>query len=301
MPAKLDSWQLLFFIAAALFIGLKAWRGWRLGVVRQATGIVALIAAYAVAIYGGRLLVPVLRPFGIPDGLLGIVGGALLGVLVFFAVTITSAVLFKKTSQQSVGMVRLGYGLSGAALGACGGLFVVWIAILAVRVLGTVAETEIEAAHHPVSIVRGRPTPKPIPAPPNGMVRGLAHMKQALEQGAAGAMVEQVDPIPGTLYKLLSKVGQMISNEQSIDRFLAYPGVRTLTAHPKIAALNNDPDIARDLIARNYFALVRNERIIRAANDPEIAEEMKKLEFEKALDYALKKPQKHDPAPQAPQ
>ena len=300
MPAQSDSWQFFFFIAAMLIVALKAWRGWRLGIVRQAIGLAALVAAYGVAIFGGRLLVPVLRPLGIPDGLLGVAGGVLLGLLVFVGVSVGGSVLFKKTAQQSVGLVRLGYGISGAALGGCIGLFLVWIAVLAVRVLGTVAETEIEAAHHPVNSVRGRPTPKPIPAPPNGMVRGLAHMKRSLEQGMAGAMVEQVDPIPGTLYKLLSKVGQMISSEQSIDRFLSYPGVKTMTDHPKIAALNNDPDIARDLIARNYFALIRNEQIILAANDPEIAAEMKKLEFEKALDYALRKSEKHAPAPPAP-
>ena len=82
----------------------------------------------------------------------------------------------------------------------------------------------------------------------------------------------------------------MISNEQSIDRFLAYPGVKTLTQHPKIAALQSDPEIAKHLVAQDYFALVRNEHIIRAANDREIGELMAKFEFEKALDYALAKP-----------
>jgi len=121
-------------------------------------------------------------------------------------------------------------------------------------------------------------------------VRGLAQMKHSLEQGAAGAVVEQVDPIPGTLYTLLTRLGRMISSEQSIDRFLAYPGVKTLTEHPKIAALQTDPQIARDLLAQNYFGLVRNERIMRAARDTEIAALMAKFEFEKALDFALQKP-----------
>jgi hypothetical protein len=115
-------------------------------------------------------------------------------------------------------------------------------------------------------------------------------IKHSLEQGTAGAMVEQVDPIPGTLYSLLTRLGRMLSSEQSIDRFLAFPGVKTLTQHPKIAALQSDPDIARDLVSQNYFALIRNERIIRAANDAEIAQLMTQFEFEKALDYALQKP-----------
>jgi hypothetical protein len=66
--------------------------------------------------------------------------------------------------------------------------------------------------------------------------------------------------------------------------------------------LQKDPDIARDLVAGNYLALVRNDRIIRAANDQEIAELMSKFEFEKALDYALRKPEKQPPtsAPASP-
>ncbi len=293
-----DSWQICFFFAAALLIAYKAWRGWRAGVMREVISLVALACAYLVAVFGGRLLVPLLRPLGIPNGLLGIVGGVVLGVLVFVGFSIVGAILFKKTSQQSVGAIRFGYGAAGAAIGAMMGLFIVWIAILGIRLLGTVAETQIEAAKHPVQMVRGKPTPKPIPQPPGAWVRSLAKIKSSLERGTAGAMVEQVDPIPGTLYSLLTRVGQMISNEQSIDRFLAYPGVKMLTEHPKIAALQSDPDIARDLIAQNYFALARNQRIIGAANDREIVQLMAKFEFEKALDYALRKPDKqHPPAP----
>ena len=290
MSKGTDSWQICFFAVAAALVCLKAWHGWRLGVVRQSVGVIGLACAYGMAVYGGRLLVPVLKPLGIPDGLLGIVGGALLGLLVYLGFAMTGAILFKKTSHQSLGIIRVGYGAAGAVLGALMGVFAVWIGVVGIKLLGTVARSQIEGARHPVSMVRGKLTPAPIPQQPGAIVRSLAHIKESIEQGRAGALVDHVDPIPGTLYSLLSRVGQMISNEQSIDRFLAYPGVKKLTEHPKIAALQNDPDIARDLIAQNYFALVRNERIIRAANDHEIAELMAKFEFEKALDYALTKP-----------
>ena len=83
----------------------------------------------------------------------------------------------------------------------------------------------------------------------------------------------------------------MVSDEKSVDRFLSYPGAKTLLAHPKIAALQNDPDITRDIVSRNYFALIRNPHIIAASNDAEIAELMRKFEFEKALDYAIRRPE----------
>jgi hypothetical protein len=112
-------------------------------------------------------------------------------------------------------------------------------------------------------------------------------MKQSLEQGPAGMVVQQVDPIPGTLYGILHKLVMMVSDDKSVDRFLSFPGVRPLLDHPKVAALQNDPEITRDLISRNYLALISNPHIISAANDPEIAELMRKFQFEKALDYAI--------------
>ena len=284
-----DSWQICFFGIAALFVALRAWHGWRLGVVRQSISLVALVCAYLCAIFGGRVLAPILFLLGVPSGLSGIAGGASLGLIVYFTVSIVGAILFKKTSQQGVGVVRFGYGIAGATIGGLMGLFVVWIAILGIRLLGTVAKTQIEASQRPSTAARGTRPPKPAPKP-GPIVHALARLKDSLEHGATGAVVEHVDPIPGTLYSLLTKVGQMISNEQSIDRFLAYPGVKTLTEHPKIAALHSDPEIAKNLIAQDYFALVRNEHIIRAANDREIGELMTKFEFEKALDFALAKP-----------
>ena len=121
---------------------------------------------------------------------------------------------------------------------------------------------------------------------------GLAHMKKSLEQGAAGSVVQQVDPIPGTLYGILHKLGMMVSDERSLQRFLSYPGAKPLLANPKIAALQNDPEIVKYLENKDYFGLLRNSHVLEAANDSEIAELMRKFEFEKALDYAIRKPEK---------
>ena len=297
----IDSYQAAFFLGAVLFIAFTAWHGWRLGILRQLINILALAAAYIIIGYcGGSHLGPFLhhfidlhpnRPW--PDG--GAVG---LGFVVYCCITLIGVIAFTKTSQQRAGLFRLGYGISGSICGAFYGLFLVWITVLAIRLLGSVAESQIAVASLP-PITHGRTSasPTPPPIPPSGLVRTLAHMKQSLEQGPAGAVVQQVDPIPGTLYGILHKLGMMVSDDKSVDRFLSYPGVKPLLAHPKIAALQNDPDITRDLVDHNYFALIRNPRIITAANDAEIAELMRKFEFEKALDYALQPAASRRPRP----
>ncbi|MDQ3623762.1 MAG: hypothetical protein M3463_14945 [Verrucomicrobiota bacterium] len=312
--------QICFYAAAGIFVLFEAWRGWRLGAVRGLVRLAALAAAYGAAIAGGRLLVPLLRPLGMPDALLGVLGGALLGIAVYLVIGLTGGILFKRTGQQSVGLIRFGYGLGGAVIGGLFGLFLVWVAVLAVRVLGTLAESGIvanEAAatvrvapppaeretprtgELPVvrvpEVARAVPVPKPVPEPPNALVRRLVAMKQILEQGASGAVVEQVDPIPEAVYASVSKIGQIVSSPQSVERFLAYPGVRELTVHPKIVGLRDDPEIARDIGARSYLKLVRNERIVAAANDVELGEKLRRLEFEKALDYAVRKPNREEP------
>ncbi len=288
-----ESLQLIFFGGAALIVLLKALHGWRVGIVRQLLGVGALLAAYLVGYFGGGVLGPVLKRFiDLPENVLAVAGAVVVGFVMYCAITFVGSIVFKKTSEQGVMIVRLGYGLSGAAVGALYGLFLVWIAILAVRLLGSVAETQIAVAKNQhLTLGKATPSPTPVPTPPSAVVRGLAQMKHSLESGAAGAVVQQVDPIPGTLYGILRKLGVMVSDEKSVNRFLSYPGVQPLLAHPKVAALQSDHEITIDIIERRYLKLIGNPRIIAAANDAEIGELMRKFEFEKALDYAIRPPE----------
>ena len=51
-------WQTIFFCCAVLLILLEVIRGWRLGVMRQLIRVVAVICGYAVAYFGGEMIVP---------------------------------------------------------------------------------------------------------------------------------------------------------------------------------------------------------------------------------------------------
>ena len=288
-----DSYQIGFLVGAGLFVAFTAWHGWRLGILRQIISILALAASYIIGYFGGGTLGRLLAHFiDLPERALAVMGAVALGFIIYCCITLLGVVAFKKTAEQKAGLVRLGYGISGAACGGFYGLFLVWIMVLAIRLLGSVAETQLAASYYPSrSTNKHSSTPTPAPTPPNAVIRTLAHMKESLEQGPTGMVVQQVDPIPGTLYGILRKLGVMVSDEKSIDRFLSYPGVKPLLANPKIAALQNDPDITRDVVGRNYLGLIRNPHIIAAANDAEIGELMRKFEFEKALDYAIRRPE----------
>ncbi len=298
MPSGPESWQTLLFGAAALVVLYKAWRGWRLGVVRQVLGIVALAAGYGAAVFFGYLAVPILRPIGLPDRVLSVLGGALMGVVVYAGIVVAGGVLFKRTSQQSVGLVRLAYGISGAFFGALLGLLLVSVGFLGIRVLGTIAQSgskpvtasQSQASHHGAKS-------NPRAAAPNSMVQGLAEMKGALDHGPVGPLIDHVDPLPPQLYSTVAKLGQVLASEDGLTRLASYPGLRDAAMTPKFKALQRDPDIARAVLRGEFFELLRNPRVVEAANDPEIVAQIMKVDFEKALDYALGKPENRLPSP----
>lgn len=282
----IDWWQLLFLIAATSLVLFQVVRGWQRGLVRQIFSLFALGLAYLSVWWRHAMFTPFFKLFGLPEIVANILSGILLGVSVYGIVSLTGSVVLKRTSHQSLLALRLVYGSGGAFIGLLFGLFMTWIALIGVRLLGTVAETEIFAATRRASIVASDETKVSEPEV-SSLVRSLASLKKSMDQGQAGEFAKAVDPLPDKVYMTLTQVAMLISDPESVDRFLAYPGAKTITSHPKMVALTEDEKITEDLNARNYFALLRNPHIVEAANDPELASLVARFELDKALKHAL--------------
>ena len=283
-------WQTIFASFALLLILFQVVRGWRLGVVRQMVRLFALAAAYGVALLGGRMLLPFLRPFlRAPDFFISIFAGAVLALAVYAAINLVGAVLFKRTGQQSAGIVRLFYGICGAVLGIFFGLFSVWLVVVAIRSAGAIANAELHpptiAQHQRESLIARAP-PSPTPPP---MITSLAKLKNSIELGSLGQTVKAVDVVPAQTYQTLGKVGSLVSSPDSAARFLSYPGAKELTENPKIIALRNDPELIALIEQQRFLDLLQNPKLIEAMNDPTLAAQVRNFEFQKALDYALKR------------
>jgi hypothetical protein len=268
----LDPWTIFFYIGSVLVVVFMAWRGWRLGIVRQTLNIVATAAAYLTGFVGGKYLIPVLRWLHFPDRILMVIGGAILAIAVFVAISLLSALLFKRTSQQSVGIIRFGYGASGALLGGVFGVFLVLVLAVAIRLLGSIAESELANASARL--------------PASRLSSSLAHIKQSIESGATGAVMEKVDPVPDKLYSTLGKVGLIASSAEGLERFTENPGIRPLQNHPKIIALRDDPEIAKAVREQDFMGLLRHPKLVAAANDPEILRMLSGVNIERALNDA---------------
>ncbi|CAN5391453.1 hypothetical protein BH20VER3_BH20VER3_20690 [soil metagenome] len=293
MTAGSPLWQIIFVSCALLLIAFEIVRGWRLGLVRQLVRLLALGAAYAVAFFGGRWLLPILRPFlRMPDLFITILAGAILALIVFALINTLGAILFKRTGQQTAGLIRLLYGISGGLLGIFFGLFSVWLVVVAIRSVGALASAEMRAP--PAAAEPVAPSPQAVPerSLPNeapAMLPALAKLKNSIELGPLGATVKAVDVVPAQTYQTLGKVGTVVSNPESAVRFLSYPGARELTENPKIIALRDDAEIIALIEQQRYLELLQNPKLIEAMNDPALATQVRSFEFQKALDYALQK------------
>ena len=290
-------WQAVFVSFAIVLILFEVVRGWRAGLMRQLVRVAALAAAYAAAFFGGRLVVPIARPFlKMPDIVLSIFGGAVLALVIYALLTSIGTIVFKRTGQQNSTLIRLLYAFAGAVIGLFFGAFVLWMTVVGVRAIGAVADAHIRsrassiAAGHTSSLqpldVRRRSLSES-DEESTTLTALLARLKNSLELGTVGEAVKRTDPISSKTYETLGKAGSVFSDPERARKFLTFPGARELSKHPKIIALRNDPEISEMIARRRFLDLIHDQRLIDAVNDPALAKQIKEFDLQRALDYAV--------------
>lgn len=287
-------WQIVFVSFALILILFEVLRGWKRGLPRQVARLGALVAAYFAAFFGGKFLAPLLGMFvQMPDALLSICAGAIFALVIYAVISGTGSALFRRTDQHDSLVIRLLYGSTGAVLGAFFGLFLVWMAIVAIRSIGSVANAEVREQANDSSVLHAVDVRRRLLAGPSEddapLTCSLARLKNSLEMGVIGDTVKKLDVVPQKNYELIEKVGQVAANPQNAERFLEYPGARELSEHPKIVALRNDQEIVQMLAQGQLLELIQDHRIIDAANDPELQARLKKFDLNAALNYATQR------------
>ena len=289
-------WQTVFISFAVILILLEIIRGWRLGILRQLVRVAAVILAYATAFFCGNLIVPLVRPLvNMPDIVLSALAGAILALLVYATVAGLGSILFKRTAQQSSGSVRLLYGVTGAFVGLLFGAFFMWLLLIGIRSLGSIAEAQVQARPGRVSDSSIRPPSSSGGAPsaprldPDSLALLLARLKNSVELGSTGEFIKKTDAMPAGVYQTLTDTGIVLANPETAQRFLTYPGAQELGEHPRIVALRSDPEITEIIHDGRMWELLSHPKIIAAANDPDLAARVKKFDLKTALEHARKK------------
>jgi hypothetical protein len=291
MTSGSSLWQTIFVVFAAILLLLEIVRGWRLGLPRQLMRGAAAIAGYAAAYFGGGLLLPLLRPIlKWPDFIVSMIGGALLALIVYGVIASLGSILFKRTAQHPSGTIRLVNGFTGAMTGIVFGLFFIWLLLVGIRSVGSVADAQVQA--RPRTQVPARQDERPVSLEnfdSDTVTSFLARLKNSVEMGTLGDLFKKTDVTSPGIYQTLKDAGTVSANPESARRFLSFPGAVELSEHPKIVALRNDPEIA-DLIRHGRFLeLMQHPRVLEAANDPTLVEKVKQFDIRKALEFATKK------------
>jgi hypothetical protein len=263
-------WQNAILYAAALFLLWEVFAGWRRGLIRSglhfgafvASGLLGLLVGQGVAMVVGLV-------FPGAAFLVGLTAGAIVALLLLGACLFLSALLFKRTSQQPSGPARWIFGLGGSLFGLLTGLLLLWGGISLVRTSGALAAPAAKEKDAPVS------------------TRVLATVKNSLEQGPLGGVVESIDILPTETYTRIIRVGELAKNPDGMMRFLDDPGVQEILAHPRMRAVLGDPKVVQAAETKNYIVLLQSPTILAAATDPSLQKLVLELDLQKALDHAL--------------
>lgn len=106
--------------------------------------------------------------------------------------------------------------------------------------------------------------PKGAPA----LAQGLATLKESLEMGSIGSLVKSVDILPNEAYDHIVRLSKLTADPNAMVRFLDYPGVMKIVAHPRIQAILQDPELVAASEKQDYAALLRNTTLMQAVSDP---------------------------------
>ncbi len=238
--------------------------GWRQGVVRQLVSLAALAAGW----FGGCAVAPKAGRFlgftGLPDLVLQPLGGVVAGVVIFVAVRFMGRVLFRRTSEQGLGVIWFIYGAGGAVLGLLFGLALVWAALIGMRVVGAFAKGTLEGDE----------------AKPNRAALLAVALRERVNEGRAGEWISLVDPVNAETYASAEQWGRVAKQPMALVRALSSPEVPELAGLPQLTALKDDPQVAAALQEGNYMALLRHPKVVEAMNHPEVAKALKALNLE---------------------
>lgn len=267
-------WQVVLIAAALVFLLWEVWRGWRAGIVRSGVSLAAMVLSGLVG-YAAAHIAAI--PFGGFEGfsgaMVGLFVGGGVGLAVFIFIWVLGALLFKRTEHQPGSLVRLLWGGGGALLGLLTGLIVVWSCISVVRSLGVLAEAQVE-------------TREAASQAPSALANGLVTLRDSLEMGPAGRVVQAVDPVEPEVYSLLLQLGKLSGDQATMMRFIQYPGIQSVMESPRMVELVNNPDIIRAAEDRNIFAIMSHPALRAALEDPAFMGEIKKIDLAAALKYA---------------
>ena len=253
-----EQWQTALLILFGALVLFATVRGWFRGLLLQLLIPMAIAgAALVVYLFTGNFV-----------GLLGmqastlsagglLVARLLLGLFLYYLIQLVGGFIFRSTNDYDLAVSRWVSGVGGALLGFGYGLLVVWLCLIAFRVIGRVAEDQAS-----LQIGRGL-TPSPA-------LTTIAKAKASLELGWVGTVVHDVDPIPAQFYESIDRWNSILERPDALKRLVVDPAFRGFSDNAKFQALANDPEIANLIEKGDLLGVVTNPKVLQFLTDPEV-------------------------------
>lgn len=254
--------------------------GWGKGPARMLIKLFALAAAYVAGLLLGETAADLLKPLGYPQLVLLVLGRSAVALLAYFIVIVCGAILFKRTSQQELGLVRLFYGVTGAGIGLVFGLVMVWLMVVLIRVAGTLSpapglKTTEPTASTTLASVRQQ------------SLRAIRAWKTELEDGPLNGVVKTVDPLREQDYDTADRVGVLLTEPERLRKFWDSPAMREWANDTKARELASDPEVQRLGREGNFAALLRHPKLAAYLDNPELLARARRTDFAAAVRDAV--------------
>jgi hypothetical protein len=266
-------WQTAVFLIAITWILVNAVWGWGKGLMRQVTGIVALLAAGFLVLRCTGWMEEFLRPH-VPSLILLPVSAVLIWVLSFNSIVLIGRLLFKRTKDCESSLLRLIYGLGGGAIGVGYGVLFVFCVLIGVKVIGRIAENQVE-----IQQAKNESS--------GALILNLAKLKNSVELGSGRRVLDSLDPFPSRFYRELDQYSRVIADPEAIQKLLEYPGFRLILESPQILEIERDPEIIADVQRGNILGVFTNRKVVTLLSDPQIRSVFNEGDLDAALNYAL--------------
>jgi hypothetical protein len=115
----------------------------------------------------------------------------------------------------------------------------------------------------------------------------LIELKKFLDQTQVSSLLQKLDPLSPRIYAEVDKTGQLLSSPEAIERLWNAPEMQSLTRHPKIIALRQDPQIQESLRSGHFVSVLRHPKVQAVCNDTSILTTLSTLDLKAQIDKAL--------------
>ncbi|MCS7008930.1 MAG: hypothetical protein NZL93_03205, partial [Chthoniobacterales bacterium] len=168
-----------------------------------------------------------------------------------------------KTGDNRPFFIRFFYGVGGMVAGLAVGVLYIWAIVTFVRAGGGIFDAK-------------------------GSGNGLSELRRHLEKGAASAIIQHADPIPQKTYDLVAKTTRVLTSPEALVAFFETKEMSPLMKYPKFVALIQDEKIQKYASERDYVGIISSPKLHELLTDPEFLEILKKIDYEGAVDRALR-------------